>query len=695
MSSALATPARDDASLNSVGYERGRVTANTKADNVRRIVVVGAGPVGLRFANEILKRSEGAVSVTLFGDEPYAPYDRIKLSELLAHGIDYSDIFISLPEFPSNLKPTSSFNYISAAVTDIDCDAKCVIDGSGVSHDFDELILAVGSKPHVPTIDGVDLKGVYTFRNIRDTEALLARNSRSRHTVVVGGGLLGLEVARALKRDFTEVTLVHQSPRLMNRQLDELPAAELLSRVQKRGIAVITQDGLVKVTGNVRVEGLMTRGGHRIFCDTVVLCTGIKPNTELALKAGIRINRGIVVDDELQTSKSNIFAIGECCEHRGNIYGLVAPGLEQAAVLAERLSGGPAIYSGSQPYTQLKVMGEAVNSMGEVTDLPPRPKQSVLTFKNRRSNNCRSVAVLKGRIIGACAVGEWPEAQRVREALLTRRYLFPWQRLWFLLTGRLWLGARQQHVAAWPASAVVCQCNQLQREVIDNAISIQCCTVKSVGQKCGAGMVCGSCQSMVAELIEAKLGSEASLIELDSANDSSGSGGRLPALLTFSVLTLLASLSLAVSPAVPSPVSVQVPSLSFLWTDAFWKQVSGFSLVGVTVVGLILSMRKRLRWSFLGAFTRWRLVHTVLGLAALSILLLHTGASMGENLNRYLMVNYLVAAAIGALLGIVIALNKPTPLLATVRSWGFWLHVLTLWPLPVLLSMHVLSSYYF
>ena len=695
MSSVLVTPIRSDALLRKADQNADSIPQNPDLENLRRIIIVGAGPVGVRFANEVIKRSKHSVSVTLFGDEPYAPYDRIKLSELLALGVDYNDIFTQLPEYPSNINPRASFHYISAAVVDIDCESRRVIDSSGGNHEFDELVLAVGSKPHVPSVEGVDLKGVYTFRNIRDTEALLARNSRSRHIVVAGGGLLGLEVARALKRDHTEITLVHQSPRLMNRQLDEMPAEELLARVKKRGINVITQDGVAKVVGDIRVEGVVTRRDYRIACDTVVLCTGIKPNTELALKVGIRINRGIVVDDELQTSKPGIYAIGECCEHRGNIYGLVAPGLEQAAILADKLNGGTAVYVGSQPYTQLKVMGEVVNSMGEVTDLPVRPKQRVLTFKSRHSKNCRSVAIHKGRIIGACAVGEWPEAQRTREALAKQRYLFPWQRLCFLLTGKLWFGSQQNSIAAWPASAIVCQCNQLKREIIDSAISAQCYTVKSVGRSCGAGTVCGSCQPLVAELIQAKLGGEVGEDGLDSANDNNLYGGRLPALLIFSVLTLFASLSLAFSPAIITPISAQVPSLSFLWTDGFWKQVSGFSLVGVTLLGLILSMRKRLRWSFLGAFTKWRLVHTGLGLLALSILLLHTGASLGENLNRYLMANYLIAAAVGALLGITIAFNRSTPLSATVRSWGFWLHVLTLWPLPVLLSMHVLSSYYF
>ncbi|MGH1471656.1 MAG: FAD-dependent oxidoreductase [Cellvibrionaceae bacterium] len=670
----------------------------------RKIAIVGAGPVGVRCARELSQRMSTPCSINIYGAEPYEPYDRIKLSQLLAGTINYPDIFIRLhdeKEVVGNSHTNIAFQ--NSHIVSVDTDQKLIVDAGGENFSYDTLIIATGSKPHIPQIKGVELDGVYTFRNIRDTEKLLSRINRSRHIIVVGGGLLGLEAAKGLFQSNTQVTLIHQSSRLMNRQLNEGPAEELLKSVLSQGISVITDDGLGEIKGDGRVMSVVTRHGRYIDCDTVVLCTGIKPNTELALAAGIRFNRGIVIDEHLKTSVDNIYAIGECTEFNGHIYGLVAPGLEQASVLADNLSGGGAVFHGTQPYTKLKVMDVAVSSIGEVTDLPRRPRLQVITHqkkckekqsqhKNDLKKNSRTIVVEKGRILGACSVGEWPQIQRVREAFVQRRYIFLWQVWLFRITGKLWLFDAKENVLNWPETAIVCQCNLVSKLTVEAEIKAGNNQVKLLTESCGAGGVCGSCQPLLQNLIDGQLAHEiepSKNRQLDSAISLS------PTLLLASLIALLAALALFIFPGIQTPDSVQVKSVAWLWNDKFYKQVTGFSLLSITLVGLFLSLRKRLRWKFLGDFSRWRLVHVILGVIALGVLLAHTGAHLGENLNRWLMVNYLLAAAVGSFAGMAIAVSRHSTLSAHIKKYSFWVHLLVVWPLPVLVMAHIASSYYF
>ncbi|MGI1679045.1 MAG: FAD-dependent oxidoreductase [Cellvibrionaceae bacterium] len=672
-----------------------------------KIAIIGAGPVGIRFAKELSQRMSSPCTISIYGAEPYEPYDRIKLSQLLAGTINYPDIFINLHDEKNKLgHGDTNIAFQNSYIVNIDIEHQSITDSTGEKFTFDKLIIATGSKPHIPQIKGVELDGVYTFRNIRDTEKLLSRINRSRHIIVVGGGLLGLEAAKGLLQNNTQVTLIHQSSRLMNRQLNDRPAEELLKTVLSQGISVITNDGLGAVNGDGRVASVVTRHGRHIECDTVVLCTGIKPNTELALSAGIRFNRGIVIDKNLKTSVENIYAIGECTEFNGSIYGLVAPGLEQASVLADNFSGGNAIFLGTQPYTKLKVMNAAVSSIGEVADLPRRPRLKVITYqrtcKNKNTKgelqrkgltkNIKTIVIEKGRLLGACSVGEWPDIQRVRETFVQHRYVFPWQVWLFRVTGRLWFFEAKENVLSWPDTAIVCQCNLVSRLTIDTEIKSGNNNINMLSESCGAGGVCGSCQPLLQNLIDANLKYETGSFGINQSNDKSSLS---PILFMGSLVALAVALALLIFPGVETPDSVQTKSLSWLWNEKFYKQVSGFSLLSITVIGLLLSLRKRLRWKFLGDFSRWRLVHVFLGVIALGILFAHTGAHLGQNLNRWLMVNYLLAAAVGSFAGIAISFTRHSSLEINIKKYSFWLHLLVVWPLPVLIVAHIASSYYF
>ncbi len=645
---------------------------------LRRIIIIGAGPVGVRLVEE-LRRKQVQCQLLLFGNEPYDLYNRVQLSHLLSRNKDYTDIVMQLPDATADFQ----LQYQQQQVTTIIPHKKVVATEVGDIYHYDHLIIATGSKPHIPIIDGVNLKGVYSFRNMRDAEMLLARSFRSRRIVVIGGGLLGLEAARALARHHTQVILVQQSDRLMNRQLD-IKASEILEDYVKRmGIRVITGAGVRKIIGDQRVEAVVTRDGGMIACDTVLFCAGIKPEISLATNAGLHVGRGITVNDQLQTSHENIYAIGECCEHKGMIYGIVAPGFEQAAVVADCLAGGKSSYQGTQLISTLKVVGKPVCSMGEVAEVTRRAKQSSLAYQNKKTGEYRKLIIHQGRVVGACAIGDWPENRRIQEAFLTHRYLFPWQRLLFLVRGRLWLSGSDVQVAQWPEAAIVCQCNQITRGTISAAIAHTCNSVSEIGKQTSEGMVCGSCQP----LLQSLLGIDNKPLALQGA----------VAVFIFSLFAITASILLIVVPGIQPVNSVQISSWEFLWTSSYWKQVTGFSLLALISIGLLMSLRKRAGIMWLGRFSYWRIAHTFLGLLALVVLLLHTGAHLGENINQWLMINFLAISAVGALAGISISWSAKTSD-ATVRLFkkiGYWLHVLVSWPLPGLLAVHIVSVYFF
>jgi nitrite reductase (NADH) large subunit len=646
-----------------------------------KIIVIGSGPVGLRFVEEILKRRPNA-NITMFGGEGTLPYNRIQLSSLLAGEAKYEDILNSLPDSNKHV----GFQHIPANVDVVFSKERYVVDQQGNRYDYDKLVFATGSRPHVPNIPGVDQTGVYTFRNLKDAEALSARIWRSRHIVVVGGGLLGLEAARALTRFNTKVTLIQQGPWLMNRQLDEKAGELLKASVEAKGIEVITDSGVRNILGEGRVTGVVTRDKQEIECDTVLLCAGIKANMELARDTNIKVANGIMVDDQLQTSAANVFAIGECCEHRGLTYGLVNPGFEQAAVAANVIANGSASYLGSLEVSRLKVAGEYVCSMGPIDNLPKRPFQSEYTYTNKKAGIYRKIVIYKGKIYAATGFGEWTESRRIQEAYQQGRRIYPWQVLRFLITGSLWGSAN--NIQTWSPETHVCQCKGVSLGELTVAMEQGANTVSALQKTTQAGTVCGSCKPLLHELT----GDEA---KMDKDNTW------LP-LILFSLFACAAlGFIFGNGPAEVSDSVITQGWFEKIWNDHFYKQVTGFTLLGLSVLGLFMSMKKRVvkvsNWKWTGAYNIWRLVHVILGGLCAGVLILHTGMHLGENINFYLMVDFLAIILLGGLAAIIfggshhLSAKKAMKL----RSFWRWTHVLVTWPLPILLAFHILSVYYY
>ncbi|TXH75792.1 FAD-dependent oxidoreductase [Thiobacillus sp.] len=648
------------------------MTYATQGDNP--LVIVGAGPVGVRAAVELRRALPGA-PIVLYGDEPWHPYNRVRLSSLLAGDAAWADFTAGLA-LPDRIETR-----FGCRVAAIDPLAQCVTDEAGVVQPYATLVLATGSRAHIPDIPGIALAGVFCFRALADAEALQARLARCRRVVVVGGGLLGLETARALHRYRTEVVVVEHHPRLMPNQLDQAASERLCSHVRASGVEVVLDDGPMAILGDGRVTGVRLRSGRVVACDTVVLSTGIRPNIELARDAGLAFQRGILVNDRMQASAAGIYAVGECAQHRGLVHGLVAPGFEQAAVAARVIAGEPAQYLGSLSATRLKVANWPVFSMGEVGAWEP---PDLARAHVHASGGCfRKLVIRRGRLVGALALGEWRELARVQEAVQQQRRIWPWQTVRFRSGGEIW-GETVESVAAWPAEATVCNCTGVTRGVLSGAISGGCSSVAALTAQTGACSVCGSCRPLLDNLIGAS-----------SPREPIPLARRLLALSAWAMLLA----TLFVLPANLPYASTEEIAWHWddLWRDGVIKQISGYSLLALAALLALIGLRKRWKRLNLLAFVHWRWLHALAGGVALTVLWSHTGGRMGDGLNQWLSLAMLGASLSGGALALFLTReHRVAPAQASaLRPTLQWMHTLLLWPLPVLLGFHIFKVYYY
>lgn len=646
----------------------------------KAVVVVGAGPVGMYFANELLKKS-GKYSVVVYGSEPWKPYDRVRLSSYLAGDVGREELVLGSPEEPGALIEIR----IDCAVQSINRQARTITDALGNVQHYSHLVLAVGSRPFIPSIENIHYDGVFTFRSLSEADTLFARRMKSQHTVVVGGGLLGLETARAMQRHNTMITVIEHNQWLMMQQLDQRGGNYLKSLVENNGVYVELGDSVVSILGNDRVEAVRLRSGREIACDTVIIAAGIRPNSELARDCGLSCRKGVLINDYLETTDENIYAVGECAEHNNNVYGLVNPGLEQAAVLADRLSGGTSQYIGSLESTRLKVMRQVVFSAGRTgTDEASGGSVNEFVYSSDDGSTYRKIRMLGNRLIGAIAVGDWHEISLLQDAIQKKKRLGFWHLARFKSSGNVWGSEEDMDVMSWPAAAVVCNCTGATRGRLTQAITSGCESIACLSAETRAASVCGSCKPLLAEL----LGEDIQLEPVRSWHS-------LLALSAFS-LSLVALFIFIWR--IPYADTVQV-SIRWdeLWRSSLLKQISGFTMLGLMFAGLAISLRKRIKKIELGDFNLWRYMHVVVGVSTLAALIIHTGFRLGDELNLLLMLNFLVLVIAGANASTVVATeHRMSPALAKKqrRHWT-WLHIMLFWPVPVLLGAHIVKSYYF
>ncbi|MEV4706229.1 nitrite reductase large subunit NirB [Actinoplanes sp. NPDC049316] len=473
-----------------------------------RLVIIGNGMAGARTVEEILAR-DGGFAVTMFGDEPYGNYNRIMLSNVLAGVEDESGIFLNDLSWYADNGITL---HTGTRITRIDRAAKVVYAEDGSATPYDKLIIATGSRAFVPPIPGIHRpgrgyhQGVFAFRTLDDTRAMIRYAREHERAVVIGGGLLGLEAARGLQNHLSHVTLVHAMGHLMNTQLDAEAGATLQRSVEKLGIEVVVDAQTTEILGKHSVTGMKLADGRTIPCDVVVVAAGIRANADVAQASGLPVERGIVVDDQMRVQgEADIYAVGECAQHRGETYGLVAPLWDQAKVLADHITGRDphAAYHGSRIATKLKVAGVDVAAMG--VQAAERDDDETLVFSEPRKGVYKSIVIRDGRLVGATLVGDVRKYAFLMQAF-DRGLALPEERAELMFD----LGGPPAEVspAEMPDDAQVCNCNGVSKGAICSTVQSGCRTVSGVMDKTRAGKGCGTCKPLVQRIVEWAAGGE-------------------------------------------------------------------------------------------------------------------------------------------------------------------------------------------
>ncbi len=487
----------------------------------QRLVVIGNGMAGARVVEEIIERSPDKFEIIMFGAEPYGNYNRISLSNVLNQTKTVEDIFINPLDW---YQKNNILLYTGARVVAIDRKDRRVLarkltDGEAAYlHDaptrtraglmeehYDQLIIATGSRPAVPPLEGFGLAGTFVFRTIDDCRHIAGYAEKCHKAVVMGGGILGLEAARGLLTHHLEVTVLEAAPQLMPAQLDQEAAAILEQSLAAMGIRVLTNVRASRIEGREgRVSGVALSDGRVLETDLVVVSIGIRPITEIAGEAGLAVNKGIICDDQMRTSDPSIFALGECIEHRGKLYGLVEPIWEQARVLADILTSSDpnARYEGTRAGTKLKVMGVELVAIGEKD--PSDPADELIVYRDPYRRVYKKLIIRNGQIHGAILLGEIEFADTLLR-LYSSGGALP-EKHAELLFGSV-TGATMINAKDLPDQAQICNCNGVSKRVIVDAIVNKgCSSVSAVGDKTKAGKGCGSCKGLIAQLIEWKRG---------------------------------------------------------------------------------------------------------------------------------------------------------------------------------------------
>jgi nitrite reductase (NADH) large subunit len=366
----------------------------------RRLVIVGSGMASGRMLEHVCARAPDAFDVTLFGAEPHGNYNRIMLSPVLAGEEAFEDIVIHDAEWYAKNRIACRFG---ETVTKIDRERKAVVSRNGETP-YDKLVIATGSAPFVLPVAGKELRGVVAFRDLDDVETMLAAAARlDAKAVVIGGGLLGLEAAAALRKRSMDVVLLHLMSHLMELQLDPAAGQLLQQEIERRGIKVHCRAQTKAMLGHKRVEAVLLDDGTIYPADLVVMAAGIRPETRIATDAGLHVERGIVVDEHMRTSDPDILALGECAEHDGRCYGFVEPLYEMAAIAARTLQGEAVRFVPRKFATNLKVTGISLFSAGEFME---GAGCEPIIFSDPAAGTYRKLCLRGGKLAGAVLFGD-------------------------------------------------------------------------------------------------------------------------------------------------------------------------------------------------------------------------------------------------------------------------------------------------
>ena len=666
-------------------------TSRTKGQNAtkltgikgdEKILVIGNGMVGLHFCKSLIKRGLNKTHrIQVIGAEKEPAYDRIHLSEYVE--TKTADNLIFQP------KNWYSENHIDLTlgekVIKVDSDDKCVYTNKGDRHEYDILVFATGSRAFAPPIDGIDNSKVILYRTIEDVQKIVSLSEGKEHATIIGGGLLGLEAAQAVQKLQLSSTVIHLGGHLMPAQLNPAASTLLKNIVESQGIEVLLKGNTTQIKESHDRLTLTLDDDRTKETDLVIVSAGIRPNSEVAQEAGIKcgIRGGIVVDNHMATSVDGIFAIGECALFRGNIYGLAAPGYAMADHLVARLAGDK-IAPMQKPdlSTKLKMVGVDVTTIGNALN------DGVL-IEYKSEDTYRAVTMTpKGDLVGALGVGDWPEANRIQSLYQEGAVISQKEKDLFIKEGILRDDTGEENsVQQWPDNRILCNCMGVTKgEIVD---CFKTCGVDpdAIAKKTGASDVCGSCRPLLEELCNKPPSTPTKPVAIKR-------------LLTLSIIALVGIAAILILP--PAPIADSVESWYYkidkLWRSNVVKQITGYAVMLVFLLGLLISLRKRFKWFRFGHFNRWRVFHALFGVISVITLFFHTGFHFGDNLNYWLMLCFVLINLLGGVAGIVSAIESSgtSELALKMRNYRpilVYLHIILFWPLPILLAFHIAAAY--
>lgn len=491
-------------------------------DDVQTLVIIGNGMMSYRLCQKLVEHGVQMHSrIVVFGEERHPAYDRVHLTDIFSGKAPEALILAEEDWYKAN----GIELYLGNPVVFVDRERSFVEAATGDLVPYNRLVFATGSEPFVPPIEGIRVvdehgnpklqKHVFLYRTFDDVYAIEQELETTSRAVIMGGGLLGLEAAKAVfdlgrrMHDDIQVEVVEAAPRLMPRQLDDGAAGLLKEKIEQLGVHVHVGKKISRVeydeeTDRVSVHFDDDRATHpddkMIEANMVIVSAGIRPRSDIAKEAGLVCapNGGIVVNDQLRTSDEQIYAIGECASHNGTTYGLVAPGYQMVDVLVANLMGENARFTGADQSAKLKLLGVTVAALGEY-DGDTKPLSSALRYTT--GGVYRKLVTRQGRLIGAVTIGDWENLDRIREALLSPAAMSFWDMRRFRSTGNLFSRDESKKVTEWSDDAIVCGCVRVTRGQLSMAITAGAVNVNELSKRTGAGTVCGSCKSLLAELI--------------------------------------------------------------------------------------------------------------------------------------------------------------------------------------------------
>lgn len=648
--------------------------------NNSKVVVVGNGMVSAHFCNELVKLGiNQRHQISVYGEESLPAYNRIQLSSFVDHRNSGSLL----------LEPTNWYKEqgISLStnnkVLSIDREKQVVHTQYSGEISYDALILATGSRPFQPPIKGANLPGVFLYRTIDDLQKIITAAEGKKSAAIIGGGLLGLEAAQAVQKLGLSASVVERAKYLMPQQLNLRAASFLQNQIEATGITPYLAKNETTITDAGDKLLLSFDDGVSFETDLVIISAGIVPNSEIADSAGLTVGLrgGVVVNEQLETSDRNIYAIGECALLNGRVYGLAAPGFAMASHVAKRLTGEKTeVFPTPDTSTKLKMLGIDVAIVGDSLQQGRR-----LEFEDDHHYRMLLLSS-ENELLGGLGVGSWAEAGRIQSLYKSNHLITKKEQNYFLEHGLLSDEQDVTPISQVPDSRVICNCMNITKGCLMTCIENGATTSEELSEQTGAASVCGSCSPLLSQLCGIPPSDKKPI-----------------AVRPLLVISILAMIGLLVGIFLPPPrMADSVESFRYkadqLWRDNKIKQITGYSVTGIFIFGTLLSARKRLRWFRFGHFAKWRFFHAAFGTLSLVTLFLHTGFRFGSNLNYWLMFVFVGLNLVGALAGVVAAIESTgtSGLALTARRARptlVWAHIVLFWPLPILLVFHILSVY--